>query len=219
MSMEPDDVTEPDDDLLPEPLRSAARDFHRPPATPRHEMWTAIAAERARRRAKRRVAIPLRWGLALAATLVIGIGIGRLVAPAGPGGSAAPGTPLAAAGPSTAYRVAAGQYFARAEVLLTDFRTESRTGRLDPRFLNSARELLTTTRLMLDSPAADDAHLKVLLQDLELVLAQIAQLPDEPRTRSDLQLINQGMTQHSVLTRLRAATPAAGAAALAQGAL
>jgi hypothetical protein len=72
---------------------------------------------------------------------------------------------------------------------------------------------------MLDSPAADDPQLRILLQDLELVLAQVTQLPDEPRQRTELDLINESLTQRGVLARLRAATPAAGDPARAQGAL
>jgi len=206
------------DEDLPERLRDAVRRYHEPPAAPREQMWWAISAARARRRSARRVTRRLAWGLALAATLVLGIGIGRLVSrgtaplPANQGSAAF-------AGPSTAYRVAAGAYFARTEALLTDFTTESRRGRLDPHFLASARDLLTTTRLMLDSPAADDPQLRVLLQDLELVLAQVTQLPDEPRQRTELDLINESLTQRGVLARLRAATPAAGEMARAQGAL
>ena len=207
-----------DEDRLPESLRDALRGYNEPPAAPREQMWWAISAARSRRRAARHTVRGLSWGLALAATLVLGIGIGRLVqrgarplpTPAGSAGVAAA---------STAYRVAAGQYLARTEVLLTDFTSESRQGRLRPQFLASARDLLTTTRLMLDSPAADDPQLKVLLQDLELVLAQVTQLPDEPRQRTELELINQNLTQRGVLARLRAATPAAGAPTRAQGVL
>ena len=117
-----------------------------------------------------------------------------------------------AAAPSTgvAYRVAAQQYFTRTEVLLTEFRSQQSHGRLDPQFLASARDLLMTTRLLLDSPAADDARLKPLLEDLELVLAQITQLQTDPPPgqRSEMDLINQGMNQHSVLTRLRESSTA-----------
>jgi hypothetical protein len=183
-------------------------------------MWAAIVAERERRRFTRRNVRRLGWGLALAASLVIGIGIGRFGWLSGPFRSSAPvGTDAALRGSGTAYRVVAAQYLARTEALLTDFHAESRGGRLDPRFLVSAQDLLATTRLMLDSPAADDPHLSVLLQDLELVLAQIAQLPAAPGQMSDIDLINQGLTQHSVLTRLRAATPAAGAPTRTQGVL
>lgn len=211
-------MAERQDDGLPERLREAARDYHRPPPTPREEMWAAIVAERERRRFTRRNVRRLRWGLALAATLVIGIGIGRFGwmrmsrSPAPVGADAVRPS-------STAYRVVAAQYLERTEALLTDFHAESRGGRLEPRFLASAQDLLATTRLMLDSPAADDPHLSALLQDLELVLAQIAQLPAAPGQKSDLDLINQGLTQHSVLSRLRAATPAAGTPTRTQGVL
>ena len=39
------------DDRFDERLRQAAQEYHRPPATPREELWTRIQAERARRRA------------------------------------------------------------------------------------------------------------------------------------------------------------------------
>ena len=210
---------ERDDEPLPEGLREALRGYHQPPAAPpRDQMWWAISAARARRRSARRIVRRAYWGLALAATLVLGIGIGRLVS-RGAGPLPAPQGSAAIAAASTAYRVAAGQYLSRTEVLLTDFSAQSRKGRLAPQFIASARDLLTTTRLMLDSPAADDPQLKVLLQDLELVLAQVTQLPEEPRQRNELDLINQGMSQRGVLARLRAANPAAGAPTRAQGVL
>jgi len=209
---------ERDNEPLPEPLLGAARGYHEPPPVPREAIWSAIVAERERRRAARRNLRRLRWGLALAATLVLGIGIGRFGWVSGSPRASA-GTVAAPGVPAVAYRVVAAQYLARTEVLLTDFNAESRRGRLDPQFLASARDLLTTTRLMLDSPAADDPHLGALLQDLELVLAQIAQLPEEPGRTGDIDLINQGLTQRSVLTRLRAATPEAGTPTRIQGAL
>ena len=209
---------ERDEDRLPESLRDALRGYNAPPAAPRDQMWWAISAARARRRAARRTVRGLSWGLALAAMLVLGIGIGRLIQ-RGARPLPAPAGSAAVAAASEPYRVAAGQYLARTEVLLTDVTTYSRAGRLDPQFVASARDLLTTTRLMLDSPAADDPQLRVLLQDLELVLAQVTQLPEEPRQKHELDLINQGITQRAVLARLRAAAPAAGAPTRAQGVL
>jgi hypothetical protein len=200
---------ERDDEPLPGGWREALRGYNQPPAAPREEMWWAISAARARRRSARRIVRRAYWGLALAATLVLGIGIGRLVS-RGNG-------PLPAPEGSAAYSVAAGQYLARTEVLLTDFSAQSRTGRLDPKFVASARDLLTTTRLMLDSPAGAEPRLRPLLEDLELVLAQVTQLTDEPRQKGELDLINQGLTQRGVLARLRAATPAAGSPTRAQG--
>lgn len=185
-------------------LRNAANAYHAPRATPREEMWAKIAEAR---RHKPVVALRpwLRWSLAAAAVLVLGIGIGRWSAKE-PNTGAAPSASVS--GNGVAYRVAAQQYLTRTEVLLTDFRARRPGAQLDPQFVASARDLLTTTRLLLDSPAADDARLKPLLEDLELVLAQITQLRTEPSQRSEMDLINQGMNQHSVLTRLRESSTA-----------
>ncbi len=150
------------DDQLNERLLDVARQYHSPLPTPREEIWSAIAAERQRRLQVRRRSLPIRWGLALAAVLVLGIAIGRwTMANRGSTASGPIGAPS-----DVAYQVAAGQYLSRTEVLLTDFRAESRTGRLDPQFLAAARDLLTTTRLMLDSPAANSGSsgtIRVLL--------------------------------------------------------
>jgi len=187
-------------------LKDAAKSYHSPLPTPREEMWKRI--EEARRNQHVIEIRPwMRWALAAAAVLVIGIGIGRWTAHP-PGANA----PVVASADSVrsdvAYQVAAQQYLTRTEVLLTDFRAQSARGQLDPQFVAAARDLLTTTRLMLDSPAANDPRLQPLLEDLELVLAQITQLPAEPGRKNEMDLINQGLNQRSVLTRLRTATPA-----------
>jgi hypothetical protein len=209
-----------------ERLRELARDYHRPPSggAPREELWARIAAERARRRAALRV-LPLRpriiSGLAAAAVLILGIALGRLTAPRGGGGAGSLASQLAdsggGGGAGVAYQVAAAQYLTRTEGLLATFRAETRAGLPDAQFAAQARDLLTTTRLMLDSPAARDPHLRTLLEDLEVVLAQIAQL-SPGRNRDDVDLINQGIDQRSVLLRLQTAVPA-GPAARVQGAI
>lgn len=197
-------------------LREAAQDYHRPPETPREELWRRIAA--ARRRA---VALRpwLRWGVGIAALLALGIGIGRWTARAPLPPSLAPGSRGTPSDPVTLpYRLVAAQYLTRTEALLTRFRSEARAGQPDGRFATQARELLTTTRLMLDSPAARDARLKSLLDDLEVVLAQIAQL-SATGAPDDVQLINQGLEQRSVLLRLKTANPAGSGPVRAQGVL
>ncbi len=208
------------DDRFDERLRQAAQDYHRPPATPREELWTRIAAARAARQHQVLVIRPLlRWGAGIAAVLALGIAIGRWSAR----GGESPGSPAVAAGadqtPALAYRVAAAQYLTRTEALLTGFRAESRSPSVSAdQFSKQARDLLATTRLMLDSPAAQDARLKSLLEDLELVLAQIAQLPASG-DREDVRSINQGLDQRSVLLRLRTANPAGPGPVRTQGAL
>jgi len=196
-------------DRRDEELQRLARDYHRPPETPRDEMWTRIQAERARRRDAVKVvrlAPWLRWSAAAAAVLVVGVAIGRLTA-GHPGTT--PGT-AAARDADVAYRVAAAPYLTRTEALLTSFRAQSRTGRVDADYAVQAQELLVTTRLMLNSPAARDPRLASLLQDLEVMLVQIAQLRAEGDTRGDVELINHGLEQRSVMLRLRAASPAPG---------
>src|ERR1019366_10781493 len=64
--------------------------------------------------------------------------------------------------------------------------------------------LLTTTRLLLDSPVGSDARMRNLLLDLELVLAQVARF--DPRHRRDeLQFIESALDQHDLVPRLRSA--------------
>jgi len=209
------------DDRFEERMRAAARDYHQPPATPRDAMWAAIAAERRRRAAPRVFVVrpALRWGLAMAAVLLVGIAIGRWIPPTS---ITAPTTGNIASRSTSdlAYSVAAVQYLNSTETLLTGFRADARAGRVDTLFVEQARELLSSTRLLLQSPAGRDPRLKPLLEDLELVLAQIALLPGGRRDTLDVDLITQGMDQQSVLTRLRTAIPAGPASApRTQGAL
>ena len=117
-----------------------------------------------------------------------------------------------------AFDIVAARHLSRSEVFLTLFRDALRgdeTAELSPA---TARQLLVRNRLLLDSPAAKDPRMRRLLEDLELVLAQIAQLPaDEPS--GDTDLIADGMEAGDVLTRLRSATSTGVAATLRQGAL
>ena len=205
------------DDRFDERLRQAAQDYHRPPATPREELWNRIAAARAARRRQALVIRPLlRWGAGIAAVLALGIAIGRWSTTGSPMRSAAAGTSERTS--TFVYQLAAAQYLSRTEALLTGFRAEIHGGASTAQFSVQARDLLCTTRLMLDSPAARDVRLRSLLEDLELVLAQIAQLPSSGG-REDLQSINQGLDQRSVLLRLRTANPAGPGPVRTQGAL
>lgn len=205
-------------------LKDQARSYHTPLPTPREELWTRIAAERSRRERRVIVLRPwVRWGLAAAAMLALGIGIGRWSANRQPGGTA--GTPVAATGDSmssdVAYQVAATQYLSRAEAFLTGFRSDGRGNAATNgggRFVRQARDLLNTTQLLLDSPAANDPRMRSLLEDLELLLAQIAQLSGGQAAR-DADLVTQSMGQSNVLPKLRSAIPAGPVPVRTEGAL
>jgi hypothetical protein len=209
-----------DDEKFNEWLQGAAKGYHAPRPTPHEEMWAQIQAERAQRARRVVVLRPwMRWGLAAAAVLVLGIGIGRwmeheatvrggtLVASADTGGNR-----------DVVYQVAATQYLSRTETFLTGFRADLRAGRVDARFMGQARDLLTTTRLLLDSPAANDPRMRALLEDLELVLAQISQL-EAGRDNRNSDLITQDMDQRSVLPKLRSAIPAGPVPVRTEGAI
>lgn len=209
-----------------ESMGKMLREVDPPPPTPREEMWARIQAERARvgitdLASRRRRIRWVQWGAAIAATLVVGVGLGRISLTGGDGmspgaraGTESNGSPDVAAvdgvgepgvdaSVPTAYRIAAASHLERTETLLASL-SVGRPGGV--REISSwARELLTDTRLLLSSPAAQDPATRRLLEDLELILAQVAGIP-ETRADQEVELIHEGINQSDVLLRLRAAT-------------
>ena len=217
------------DDRFDDQLRDSAREYNTPPVTPREEMWAAIQARKAeteKAEGPRTVATPLRplrhlrplrWPVGIAAILALGIGLGRLSAPEP--GPVAPVKIASDTSPRTkdvAYRIAAMEHLGQSEAFLTLFRASVRGGGNEQLASATARQLLATNRLLLDSPAAGDARMRLLLQDLELVLAQISQLSARPSS-PDLDLITEGLERGGVMSRLRTAVPSG--ASTTQGAL
>jgi hypothetical protein len=151
----------------------------------------------------------------VAALLIIGIGIGRLTVKPQPV-NPAPELARAPSRQTAAMAVAAIQHLSRAEALLTGFRAEGKTAGADANFSASARDLLSTTRLLLDSPELTDPQMRGLLEDLELVLVQITQLSAE-HGHEEVDLITEGLKQRGLMPRLRSAIPAGSAATSAQG--
>lgn len=196
---------------LPKELRKAAQSYNEPPELTKHDldaMWSGIEAEAfagpvAASRTGRRW--DTRALLALAATLVLGVAIGRL--------SARQATPVAPT-PQVAsidslrvpepYQSTTSRYLGQTAALLATLPAEVRAGRADERFVGRAFDLLSTTRLLLDSPAAADPRIRTLLDDLELVLAQIVRLQTDQGSE-ELDLIRQALDQRDVLPRLRTA--------------
>jgi hypothetical protein len=78
---------------------------------------------------------------------------------------------------------------------------------MDAQLGSWARQLLSNTRLLLDSPVANDPQRGLLLEDLELVLVQIVQL-SPGSTPQDRDLIEKTLQHDHVMTRLRTAIPA-----------
>jgi hypothetical protein len=275
-------------------LSRMAADYNQPPETPRDEMWSRIeaawqfrasapetireagfeplapldvgdVAEVGKARRTPRIT-PWAWGLAVAASLTIGVVIGRQsmgelgtgptvagatqqpVRPEGvdaigaeaaaddaaggdlAGGDltganlaladavpATRGTETAALQPEAAsdqrnrgavtHKTATVQHLTRTEAFLTTLRTDAEPNDQDGQVSRWARSLLADTRLLLDWPVERDPRMTVLLQELELLLAQIAQLggavPDGERS-----LIIEDLETNNVLPRLRSAIPA-----------
>lgn len=195
-----------------ERLIEAARDYNQPPETPRDEMWAVIREELPGARpsddlsTRRARAMVRRWtpwaiGLATAATLAVGFGLGRLTETPEPGPTSAAAETRS---PSVPVRLAAAEHMSDAEALLTLFRsTQETTDRAAT--ADWAKELLATTRMLLDSRVAEAPELSALLADLELVLVQIANAGGE----EDRELIEEGIQQQHLLAKLRtAAAPA-----------
>ncbi|HJR36581.1 MAG TPA: hypothetical protein VJ817_16610, partial [Gemmatimonadales bacterium] len=186
----------------------------------------------------RPVRTPLRYAIGIAALLALGIAIGRITVPQRPEAPAATGSttaqttptqpapdqPAVTATPNPGSRspapsggdpgersevaavFATGDHLTQVETFLTEFGT--RPPATD--FAGQAQDLLTNTRLLLDSKRVADVRTRKLLEDLELVLAQIATL-DPRQRRQDLDLIADGLAQSHLRTRLRNAIPAGSA--------
>jgi hypothetical protein len=196
-----------DDMDLDQMLAEMRRSYNTPPTPPLNEMWGRIEGERFRARGASRGARAV-WWLGMAAALVAGVGIGRLT-------TRAPGTLASADFPrpashdprlvdTTSYDGATARYLGQTAALLIALPAEARAGRTDQRFVARATELLTTTRLLLDSPAAADPKVRALLEDVELVLAQVAHLESD-RGRVEFELIAQALEQRDLLPRLTSA--------------
>ena len=100
------------------------------------------------------------------------------------------------------------RHMGRAATLLTAFRTDRRTPESQQDLARWARELLVDTRMFLglyDSRSPIEPDVQDLLEDLELVLIQIARLgPGAPEF--EWLLARESMARRGTLARLRAAS-------------
>jgi hypothetical protein len=196
------------DERLNELLDDASHTYRVPPEPDVAAMWAAIEKDAFvdHPRWRRWTQSPSWRGLVvgMAATLVLGIGLGRMM-PSKQQAAAVVSAPTDSAttqGIPAAYDRTATELLGRTAVLLTALPVNG-SARVDARFAAQARELLTTARLLIDSPAASDQRFKELLQDLELVLAQIARL--QPGRGDDMELITDALEERDVVPRIRSA--------------
>jgi hypothetical protein len=221
--MKHNDDNTPNIPELPDALRNAARAYNAPPELKRADldaMWSAIEAKSFKSDIGGRVTdddrtvkvLARRWFeprmlMQIAATLIIGVAIGRVSVRAP---NALPDAnvtrrmsiidTMAVPAP---YRATTSRYLGQTAALLVALPV---SGGADDRFTGRAHNLLLTTRLLLDSPAAGDARTRELLEDLELVLAQVVRLQKSgPQGMGDLDLIRQAMDSRDVMPRLRTA--------------
>ena len=211
------------EDRFDEILREAARDYNAPPPTPKAEMWERIAAARAESRSggpadgvlplrppiRPTVRPAFRLAMAIAAILLLGVAIGRFTAPVITSAPATTGTVAATPGgekkekSNIATELATVDHLSQVETFFTEFGTE----KASPEFTDHAKSLLGTTRLLLDSKRVSDPRTRKLLEDLELILVQIATMNPKDRAE-DLNSIADGLAQNQLRTRLRNAIPA-----------
>jgi hypothetical protein len=108
-----------------------------------------------------------------------------------------------------AYRLVVLQHLAGSEAMITSFQATARRGEIDAQIASWSRDLLSTTRMLEASPASDDPMMKRLLEDLELVITQIAQYAARgTKNTDDLDLIEQSINKRGVMAKLRSTIPA-----------
>jgi hypothetical protein len=181
---------------------------------PREAMWTAITAARAearRAKAARRRTIWVTAGMA--ATLAIGVALGRMgrpeatpeasLASSADAGATGTGGAGSAAGNAT-YDKATATHLVGAEAMLMSFTSATPRNLADTSVTRWAKDLLVNTRLLLDSPAAADASRRRLLQDLERVLVQIVQQSPAESDADVRAHVERSMDRTHMIMRLRA---------------
>lgn len=151
----------------------------------------------------------LAGGAAIAATLVIGVLVGRWsqrreqqTTVAAPTLAAAPSADSAQL--AAHLRASTKDYLEDADVFLTEFRAGLRSGRASGGEADRAqrsRELLARTRLLLHGGERQSPETTRLLQDLELLLAEIAAMP--PGRSTDAALLQETLHRQNILPRLR----------------
>jgi hypothetical protein len=202
-----------DEKRLDQLLDDAARTYRVPPEPPLGAIWSRVEAEAF-------APVPLRRGApgwrvlaaAMAASLVLGVAVGRYSTRADRAAMVAaldestvtPGATSAEQAAAAPYQRATEEFLGSTALLLAALPHDGSGDRTPTLLPEQAAELLTTTRLLLDSPVGANPRMKALLQDLELVLAQVARL--QPRRETvTLTMISQTLEEREVVPRIRSA--------------
>ena len=107
--------------------------------------------------------------------------------------------------PGLQYAVATRQLLDRGESFLASVQTDLASGAPDPEMETWARSLLTRTRVLMASPAASEPETRRLLEDLELMLAQIV-VTSATGDPGEARILGEGLEEGNLLHRLRSAT-------------
>lgn len=197
-----------DDKELDHLLNDAARDWRVPVDPPLDEIWSAVEAEAFQQPVARRAPGWGMVGIAAAAALIAGVFGGSQLAHRGvipPITNTTTGLPAVVASASQTNdpnQRAMGELLDRTAMLLAALPGDTTASKPGPQLSVEGARLLTTTRMLLDSPVGSDPRLRSLLQDLELVLAQVARL--EPKHRkNEMQFIQTALDEHDIVPRLR----------------
>ena len=197
---------------------------------PHEMMWKRIEAKRSTAKLPRRMSASFWRGVSvIAAVVVVGVAIGRYAWPSASdtrhdrvstttailatpttSTTSALGPDALAAAPvsSDPMRVAMDEHLVRTVALLTTVR--DRDPDLGPGLdvTSWARDLLGTTRLLLDEPTLRDERTRRLLQDLELVMMQFVQTRRNG-TEDARRVATETMRDTNLLPRVRAVVTAA----------
>lgn len=217
------DIQHPHDALPDEALDrlivSARASYHVPPAPDLDALWRGVEARRGRR-GTRTIATHW-WRVAgIAAAIVLAFTLGRasvrsagVELPVVASAEHAGANTTANSSANTPVTTTTSQLLGQTAVLLTALPVDGADPASDRRFAQQAGELLTTTRLLLSSRAAEsDPTLRTLLEDLELMLAQVARLR-AGETRTERELITEALQQQNLVPRIRTIAAGLGAGA------
>jgi hypothetical protein len=198
-----------DDKQLDKLLADAERSYRVPPDAPLDAIWSRVDTELFAEKSARRAPGWRTFAGAIAATLVLGVLIGRTTASRENSLSFAlkqTATPAQLASNTAAapYQRTMQEFLGSTAVLIAALPANGRPGTNDTRIAEQARALLGTARLLLDSPLGREQRTKDLLEDLELVLAQVARLQSQ-RPGEALTMINEALEERDVVPRIRTA--------------